>query len=161
MTLMVKGRPGLALAGARTMKKFAVAAALTLSAAVPVLPEGVCVPVTVCGPATVALQLPAVQLPSGAMVKLVAAVTSPRSLPKASWACAVYVCDPPDVMGALAGASTRWSMAAPETRTLAEPLMELVCVSVALIVCVPAVLRLTLKMCTPASAVVKGELAGG
>ena len=38
------------------------------------------VPVTVWAPATVALQLAPVQLPSGAMVKVVAPVTSPREL---------------------------------------------------------------------------------
>ena len=39
------------------------------------------VPVTVWDPSAVALQLAPVQLPSGAMVKVVAAVTSPRELP--------------------------------------------------------------------------------
>jgi len=39
------------------------------------------VPVTVCDPATVALQLVPVHEPSGAMVKVVAPVTSPRELP--------------------------------------------------------------------------------
>ena len=74
--------PAVAEAGAVTAKCVVVAAP-TVSEAVPVLPE-VCVPVTVCGPTTVAPQLLAVQLPSGAIVKLVPAVTSPRSLLKAS-----------------------------------------------------------------------------
>ena len=65
------------------------------------------VPVTVCDPATEALQLLAVQLPSGETVKTVVAVTSPSELLKASRPSAVYDWLPPAVMVALAGESTR------------------------------------------------------
>ena len=61
--------------------------ALTVSEAVLVLPASL--PVTVWAPATVAVQLFEVQEPSGAIVKVVAAVTSPREFPAASKACAV------------------------------------------------------------------------
>ena len=61
--------------------------AVTLSAAVPVLPASV--PVTVCGPAVVAVQVAAVQEPSGAIVKVVAEVTSPSELLELSKAVAV------------------------------------------------------------------------
>ena len=52
--------------------------AVTVRLAVPVFPPSV--PVTVWAPATVALQLAPVQLPSGPMEKVVAPVTSPREL---------------------------------------------------------------------------------
>ena len=70
-----------AVAGART--RWSIALTFTWSEAVPV-PEGECVPVTVCRPTTLALQILAVQLPSGAMLKVVAPVTSPSSLLNAS-----------------------------------------------------------------------------
>ena len=54
------------------------APAVTCSEAVPVLP--VFVPVTVCGPAVVAVQVAPVQEPFGAIVKVVVAVTSPSEL---------------------------------------------------------------------------------
>lgn len=49
------------------------------------------VPVTVCGPATVAVQLAALHDPSGLMLKVVAAVTLPRSFPYWSNASTAYV----------------------------------------------------------------------
>ena len=113
------------------------------------------VPVTVCSPATEALQLAPLQLPSGETVKAVVAVTSPSELLKASRPSAVYAWLPPATMLAVAGASTRWSSAAGETVRLAVPVIELVTVSVAVMLCAPAVLRVTLKVCTPASAAVK------
>jgi len=47
------------------------------------------VPVTVCAPAIVAVQTLSVQEPFGAIEKVVAEVTSPRTLPAASTLCAV------------------------------------------------------------------------
>ena len=52
--------------------------AFTVSDAVPVLPA--VIPVTVCGPAVVATQVVPLQEPSGAIVKVVDAVTSPSEL---------------------------------------------------------------------------------
>ena len=61
--------------------------AVTVRFAVAVLPPSV--PVTVCGPATVAVHVAPVQEPSGLIVNVVAPVTSPRLLLKASNPCAV------------------------------------------------------------------------
>jgi hypothetical protein len=47
------------------------------------------VPVTVCDPARVAVQLAAVQLPSGVIPNVVDPLTSPRELP--DWSNAVAV----------------------------------------------------------------------
>ena len=52
--------------------------AVTVSAAVLVFPPSL--PVTVCGPAVVAVQVAPVQLPSGPIEKVVDSVTSPREL---------------------------------------------------------------------------------
>ncbi len=65
------------------------AAACTDRDAVPVAPDFVAV--TVCGPAVVAVQTFAVHEPSGVMVNVAVAVTSPRLLPAASRPCAVNV----------------------------------------------------------------------
>src|SRR3989442_1593005 len=126
MTVTVKGRPGFAFSGALTVKKFLVGAGVTLSAAVPVLPDGVCVPVTVCGPATVAPQLLAVQLPSGAILKVVAPVTSPRSLAKASWAVTVSEKLPPAVAEAGATRARRvvWATAVPVVKDCSAPTLS-------------------------------------
>src|SRR5437773_1957350 len=132
-----------------------MAAAFTCSEDVPVLPDGECVPVTVCGPTKLELQLLAVHLPSGAMLKVVAAVTWPRSWLKASCPRAVYDSGPPTVMVALAGARTRRSIAPADTDTPADPAIELVTVSVTVMLCAPAIFSVTLKLCVPASAAVK------
>ena len=63
------------------------AAAVTCSEAVPLLP--LYVPVTVCGPATEAVQLAPVQEPFGEIEKLVVAVTSPSEFSYWSRPCAV------------------------------------------------------------------------
>jgi hypothetical protein len=76
---------------------------------VPVLPDFV--PVTVCVPATEAVQVAPVQEPSGEIVNVVVEVTSPRELSYWSRPSAVYACDPPDVMVVEAGERTRWSSA--------------------------------------------------
>src|SRR5919198_875813 len=70
--------------------------AVTCSEAVPVLPP--LVPVTVCAPATVAVQVAPVQEPSGGIEKVVVAVTSPSELSYWSRPSAVYACDPPELM---------------------------------------------------------------
>ena len=80
------------------------APAVTCREAVPVLP--LFVPVTVCGPATDAVQVAPVQDPSGAIEKLVLAVTSPSELFEASKPSAVYACEPPAPIDALEGLIT-------------------------------------------------------
>ena len=77
---------------------------LTVSDAVSVFPASV--PVTVCGPAAVAVQLAPVQVPSGAIENVVTAVTSPIELLAASNASAVYACEPPAEIVAVAGLIT-------------------------------------------------------
>ena len=74
-----------ALAGLIVM--WSRAPGLTLRLAVAVLPPSV--PVTVCGPATVAVHVAPVQEPFGLIVNVVAPVTLPRLLLKASNPCAV------------------------------------------------------------------------
>ena len=74
-----------AWAGVRAM--WSKPAGLTISVPVPVLP--LLVPVTVWLPTFVAVQLAPVQLPSGATLKVVVAVTSPMVLPY--WSAAVAV----------------------------------------------------------------------
>jgi hypothetical protein len=59
--------------------KEATAPAFTCRLAVPVLPLSV--PVTVCRPAALAVQITPVHEPSGEMLKVVAPVTSPKLLP--------------------------------------------------------------------------------
>src|ERR671934_14647 len=78
---------------------------VTCSDAVPVLP--VSLPVTVCAPATEAVQVAPVQEPSGAIENVVAEVTSPRLLSYWSRPCAVYVCEPPALIVADAGDRVR------------------------------------------------------
>ncbi len=86
------------------------APALTCSDAVPVFPAFV--PVTVCAPAAEAVQVAPLQEPFGAIEKLVVDVRSPSELPYWSRPAAVYARDPPEVIEAVDGESTRWSSAA-------------------------------------------------
>jgi len=79
--------------------------AVTFSEAVPLLP--LLVPVTVCAPAVEAVQVAPVQDPFGAIEKIVLAVMSPSVLSYWSRPSAVYVCEPPAVIVAEAGESTR------------------------------------------------------
>ena len=65
------------------------------------------VPVTVCAPAAVAVQVAPVQEPFGAIVNVVAAVTLPSELSNWSRPCAVYVWEPPEAIVADAGDSAR------------------------------------------------------
>ena len=74
-----------------------------VSDAVPVLPA--LVPVTVCTPTVGAVQPPAVQSPSGAMVNV--AATLPRVLLNSSNPSAVYAWRIPAWTDAVAGVSTR------------------------------------------------------
>ena len=79
----------------------------TCNEAVPVLPP--LLPVTVCAPEAVAVQVARVQDPFGPIENVVLAVTSPSELLNWSRASAVYACEPPDVIVAEAGARARWS----------------------------------------------------
>src|SRR5919199_668643 len=85
-------------AGART--RWSSAAAVTVSDAVAVAPESL--PMTVWGPALVAVQTFAVHEPSGEIAKFVDAVTS-NELPFVSKPVAVYVCGAPAATDAVAG----------------------------------------------------------
>src|SRR5439155_17190691 len=91
--------------------------ALTLSEAVPVLP--VFVPVTVCAPATEAVQVAPVQDPFGPIENVVLEVTSPSELLYWSRPSAVYACGAPAAIVADAGESTRWSSPAAVTVSVA------------------------------------------
>src|SRR5919205_3656123 len=79
--------------------------AVTSSVAVPVLPP--LVPVTVCVPATEAVQVAPAQEPFGAIEKVVLPVTSPSGLSYWSRPSAVYACEPPEAIVADAGESAR------------------------------------------------------
>ena len=63
-------------------------------------------PVTVCAPADVAVQLAPVQDPFGPIEKVVKVVTSPSELFEASKPSAVYACEPPAAIDALEGLIT-------------------------------------------------------
>jgi hypothetical protein len=95
--------PGVIVAEAGESTKWSSARAVTVSEAVLIAPLSF--PVTVCGPAAVAVQTFAVHDPFGEMEKLVEPVTS-KELPPVSKPCAVYVCDPPAEIVALAGLIT-------------------------------------------------------
>jgi len=81
------------------------------------------VPVTVCPPADVAVQVAALQEPFGPIEKVVLEVTSPSELSYWSRPSAVYACEPPDAIVAEAGASTRWSSAPAVTLNDAVPVL--------------------------------------
>src|SRR3982751_2651544 len=121
----------LADAGATT--RWSRAAAVTVNEAVPVLPASV--PVTVCGPLAVAAQLAPVHVPSGATEKVVNGVTSPSEFPDASKPSAVYVCEPPAPIVALAGLIAMRSRTPCTTSSDAVPVLP---ASVPVTVCVPA-----------------------
>src|SRR4051812_9994953 len=86
------------------------APASTVSDAVELTP--LFVAVIVGSPPPAAEQTLPLQDPSGAIEKLVPAVTSPSEFPPASKPCAVYDCEPPDAIVAVAGDTTMWSSAA-------------------------------------------------
>jgi hypothetical protein len=100
-------------AGERT--RWSRTAAVTSSAYVPVaVPE---VPVTVCGPATVAVQVAPEHDPFGEIVKVVPAVTSPVELSNRSRPLASNVADPPAAIDDVSVFSARWSSAAGLTKS--------------------------------------------
>ena len=90
------------VAGDRTM--WSSVPAVTDNEAVPDLPASLAVIVWL--PPPVAEQTLPLQDPSGAIEKLVPAVTSPSELFAASKPCALYACEPPDAIVALAGDTT-------------------------------------------------------
>jgi hypothetical protein len=69
------------------------------------------VPVTVCAPADVAVQLAPEQEPFGPIENVVVEVTSPSELSNWSRPSAVYACEPPAAIVAEPGASAKWSSA--------------------------------------------------
>src|SRR6266540_2690420 len=105
----------------------------TVSDPVLVFPE--LLPVTVCEPETVAVQTFAVHEPFARIENVVRAVTSPSELFAASKPSAVYVCEPPALIVALAGLITMWST--PDVLTCSEA-VPVVPASVPVTVCAPA-----------------------
>jgi len=93
------------------------------------------VPVTVCAPADVAVQLAPEQDPLASIENVVVEVTSPSELSYWSRPSAVYACEPPDAIVAEAGASTRWSSAPAVTLNDAVPVLP---PSFPVTVCAPA-----------------------
>jgi hypothetical protein len=85
-TVRSKAVPAITMAGAVKLKATA-APGLTVRLLVVVTPPSA--PITVCAPATVAVQVAPVHEPSGLIVKVVELVTSPRLLPYASEPVAV------------------------------------------------------------------------
>ena len=98
------GFPAAVVAGVGDNTRWSSAPAVTLNVAVPVLPP--LLPVTVCAPADVAVQLPPVQDPFGPIEKVVKVVTSPSELFEASKPSAVYACEPPAPIDPLEGLIT-------------------------------------------------------
>src|SRR5918912_186497 len=125
--------PGAIVADAGERARWSRAPAFTVSDAVLVLPPSF--PVTVCAPATVAVHVLPVHEPSGRMVNVVAAVTSPSGLLAASNACAAYICEPPAVMLAFEGLMTMWSSGPGFTCSDAVPVLPAL---VPVTVCAPA-----------------------
>src|SRR4051812_34637150 len=107
--------------------------AFTWSEAVPEVPSSV--PVTVCAPLTLAVQVAPEHVPSGQIRNVVLGVASPSELSYRSRPWAVYVRDPPAAMVADAGESARWSSAPATTVNVALLVLP---ASVPVIVCVPA-----------------------
>ena len=94
---------------------------MTCNEAVPVLPAFV--PVTVCAPADVAVQLAPEQDPLASIENVVVEVTSPSELSYWSRPSAVYACEPPAVITAEAGDSAKWSSAPAVTLNDAVPVL--------------------------------------
>src|SRR6185436_4337348 len=103
-----------AVAGLITM--WSMPDAVTSSDAVPVFPAFV--PVTVWVPPSEAVHVAPVHDPFGVIENVVAAGMSPSELLYWSRPCAVYACDPPEEIDALAGERARWSSG--PTVTLSE-----------------------------------------
>jgi hypothetical protein len=96
--------PGAMTAEAGDRTRWSSVAAVTVSCALLVLPP--LVPLTVCVPAFVAVQTLPLHDPSGLIVNVVEAVTSPSEVFDASNASAVYVCDAPAAIVAADGLTT-------------------------------------------------------
>ena len=94
---------------------------MTCNEAVPVLPAFV--PVTVCAPEDVAVQLAPAQDPLASIENVVVEVVSPSELSYWSRPSAVYACEPPAVMTAEAGDSAKWSSAPAVTPNDAVPVL--------------------------------------
>src|SRR5919202_508430 len=120
------------LAEAGTSARWSYGPGFTASDAVLVFPP--LAPVTVCVPATDAVQVVPVQDPFGAIEKVVVAVTSPRELSYWSRASAVYVCEAPAAIVAVAGVIVMWSTPPLVTSREAVPVLP---ASVPVTVCVP------------------------
>ena len=96
--------PAVMVADAGDKTRWSSEPAVTLNDAVAVFPSAV--PVTVCAPAEVAVQLAPVQDPFGPIEKVVLDVTSPSGLPDTSNPCATYVWEAPAKIDALEGLTT-------------------------------------------------------
>src|SRR5919201_2673532 len=117
----MRRRPRPCSSGIRRPRSWSRPSAVTVSEAVLVFPPSL--PVTVCGPAAVAVQLAPVHVPSGEIENVVNGVTSPSELFAASKASAVYVCEAAASTVALAGLITMWSRTAPLTCSVAVPVL--------------------------------------
>ena len=106
---------------------------MTVNEAVSVLPASL--PVMVCAPEAVAVQVATVQDPFGPIENVVLDVTSPSELSYRSRPSAVYACEPPAVMVADAGDKTRWSSEPGVTLNDAVPVFPS---AVPVTVCAPA-----------------------
>jgi hypothetical protein len=96
--------PAVMVAEAGDKTRWSSEPAATFNVAVRVFPSAV--PVTVCAPAEVAVQVLPVQDPFGPIENVVLAVTSPSELFEASKPSAVYACEPPAAIDALEGLIT-------------------------------------------------------
>ena len=121
-----------AVDGATTM--WSTAAVVTCSAAFALFPEFV--PVTVWAPTVEAVQVAPVHEPSGAIENVVEPVTSPSEFPAASKPVAVYACELPAPIVALAGLIVMWSRLPALTFSEAVPVLP---AAVPVTVCAPAV----------------------
>src|SRR6266542_3048663 len=90
--------------------RWSSAAGVTFSVYVPVFPADV--PVTVCAPATVAVQVAPEHDPFGEIEKVVLPVTSPVELSNRSRPSALNVAEPPAAIVDASALRTRWSSAA-------------------------------------------------
>ncbi len=94
---------------------------MTDNDAVPDFPAST--PVTVCAPVAEAVQVAPVHDPSGPTENTVDAVTSPSELFEESKPSAVYVCEPPALIVAVAGLMTMWSTPPAATSSDAVPVL--------------------------------------
>ena len=126
--------PGAAVSPGTNTCNFVNVPALTVSVAPPCAPL-VYVPVTACDPAMLAVHAAPVHEPSGVIVNVVPAVTSPAELLKLSRPCAAYIWLAPAAIVLVCGVNNREVMAPAFTCRLAVPVLPL---SVPVTVCGPA-----------------------